>query len=98
MNHMVINDGIHLNGFVSARITLLILLLFLNHSVIAREEVEVSVKKIPAPAFRYLQVHHPEAKKIKYEGRDPKSANTELGPVNTYFAPATATDFVQHEA
>lgn len=66
MNHLVVNDGIQLDSFVSARITLLILLLFFNHSVIAGGEVEVSVKKIPDAAIRYLQAHYPEAKKIKY--------------------------------
>jgi hypothetical protein len=53
-------------GFLLAGRALLILFLFFFHPSFAREGVEVSVKEIPANAFKYLQTYYPEARKVKY--------------------------------
>lgn len=53
-------------GFSLAGHALLILFLFFVPPAFAREGVEVSVKEIPANAFKYLQTYYPEARKVKY--------------------------------
>ncbi|HEY6044052.1 MAG TPA: hypothetical protein VIU43_04045, partial [Nitrosospira sp.] len=53
-------------GFPLAGHALLILFLFFFPPAFAREGVEVSVKEIPADAFKYLQTYYPEARKVKY--------------------------------
>ncbi len=50
----------------SARGILLILSLFLGNPAFPKEGIEVSVKEIPANAFKYLQTNYPEARKVKY--------------------------------
>src|SRR5690348_5937965 len=54
------------DGFLLSPHALLILFLFFFGSAFAREGVEVSVKEIPIKAFKYLQTHYPETRKVKY--------------------------------
>ncbi len=56
------------DGFLLSAHALLILFLlfFCTASAFAKEGAEVSVKEIPPKAFKYLQAHYPEARKVKY--------------------------------